>query len=85
MRPDIPTIVAANKIDLDPGVTEKQFAFATKNNLELFYRVSKDQRCLLRGGGADGPVAGSPSHSRANKQKTVARPLTAICKKQLVL
>eukprot|EP01060_Flectonema_neradi_P005360 TRINITY_DN1355_c0_g1_i1.p1 TRINITY_DN1355_c0_g1~~TRINITY_DN1355_c0_g1_i1.p1 ORF type:complete len:224 (+),score=54.23 TRINITY_DN1355_c0_g1_i1:55-726(+) len=37
MRPEIPVLVAANKIDLDMEVTKKEFNFSKKNNLELHY------------------------------------------------
>eukprot|EP00756_Hemistasia_phaeocysticola_P018977 Hpha_TRINITY_DN15629_c3_g1::TRINITY_DN15629_c3_g1_i1::g.99611::m.99611/K07931/RABL2; Rab-like protein 2 len=42
MRPDIPVVVAANKIDMDPSAKEKQFAFATKNELDLLYVSAQD-------------------------------------------
>lgn len=42
MRPDIPVVVAANKIDQDPDVKQRQFAFATKNDLELLYVSAAD-------------------------------------------
>eukprot|EP01062_Namystynia_karyoxenos_P034509 TRINITY_DN252_c0_g1_i2.p1 TRINITY_DN252_c0_g1~~TRINITY_DN252_c0_g1_i2.p1 ORF type:complete len:237 (+),score=96.61 TRINITY_DN252_c0_g1_i2:83-712(+) len=42
MRPDIPVVVAANKVDLDPSVKEKTFAFPSKNDLELFYVSAAD-------------------------------------------
>jgi len=34
--PEIPVVVAANKIELDPAKIDVTFAFATKNELELF-------------------------------------------------
>ena len=37
MRPEIPVLVAANKIDLDMEVTKKEFNFSRKNNLDLHY------------------------------------------------
>lgn len=42
MRPEIPVVVAANKIDQDPEVKQRQFAFATKNELELLYVSAAD-------------------------------------------
>jgi len=36
-REGIPTLVVANKIDVDMNVTKKQFAFAVKNNLPFFF------------------------------------------------
>eukprot|EP01061_Rhynchopus_euleeides_P012132 TRINITY_DN21747_c2_g1_i1.p1 TRINITY_DN21747_c2_g1~~TRINITY_DN21747_c2_g1_i1.p1 ORF type:complete len:226 (+),score=86.89 TRINITY_DN21747_c2_g1_i1:229-906(+) len=37
MRPEIPVLVAANKIDLDMDVTKKEFNFAKKHSLKLHY------------------------------------------------
>eukprot|EP01063_Lacrimia_lanifica_P016079 TRINITY_DN226_c0_g3_i1.p2 TRINITY_DN226_c0_g3~~TRINITY_DN226_c0_g3_i1.p2 ORF type:complete len:245 (+),score=147.16 TRINITY_DN226_c0_g3_i1:66-737(+) len=37
MRPEIPVLVAANKIDLDMDVTKKEFNFAKKHGLNLHY------------------------------------------------
>ena len=37
MRPEIPVLVAANKIDLDESVTSKEFNFAKKHRLPLHY------------------------------------------------
>eukprot|EP01065_Artemidia_motanka_P013681 TRINITY_DN1765_c9_g1_i1.p1 TRINITY_DN1765_c9_g1~~TRINITY_DN1765_c9_g1_i1.p1 ORF type:complete len:246 (+),score=86.78 TRINITY_DN1765_c9_g1_i1:86-739(+) len=42
MRPDIPVVVAANKVDMDPSAKDKQFAFASKNDLELLYVSAAD-------------------------------------------
>ena len=36
-RPAIPTLLGANKIDENMEVTTKNFGFATKNNLPLYY------------------------------------------------
>ena len=36
-RPHIPALLAANKIDENMDVTSKNFGFATKNNLPLYY------------------------------------------------
>jgi Rab-like protein 2 len=36
-REGIPTLVVANKIDVDMNVTKKQFAFAVKNQLQFFF------------------------------------------------
>ncbi|KAJ9461944.1 GTP-binding nuclear protein Ran [Diplonema papillatum] len=37
MRPEIPVLVAANKIDLDMNVTKKEFNFTKKHDLKLHY------------------------------------------------
>ena len=37
MRPEIPVLIAANKIDLDMEVTKKEFNFAKKHGLKLHY------------------------------------------------
>ena len=41
-REHIPTIVACNKIDTDPSVTEKVFAFAEKHRMPLHYVSAAD-------------------------------------------
>ena len=41
-REHIPCIVACNKIDVDPTVTSKRFAFATKYNFPLHYVSAAD-------------------------------------------
>lgn len=41
-RPHIPVIVACNKIDTDPEVVNKTFAFATNNDLPLQYVSAAD-------------------------------------------
>lgn len=38
----IPTIVVANKIDIDYKVTSKNFAFASKRNLPFFFVSASD-------------------------------------------
>ncbi|KAH7815238.1 Rabl2, Ras superfamily GTPase [Monocercomonoides exilis] len=35
--PNIPSVVVANKIDVDPSATTKEFAFAKKHGLPLYY------------------------------------------------
>ena len=39
---DIPCILVANKIDVDYNVTRKEFKFASKHNLPLFYVSAAD-------------------------------------------
>ena len=41
-RPSIPSFCAANKIDENPEVTSKSFAFATKNKMPMFYVSASD-------------------------------------------
>nr|CCC96007.1 unnamed protein product [Trypanosoma congolense IL3000] len=41
-REHIPCIVACNKIDTDPSVVNKAFAFVEKHNLSLFYVSAAD-------------------------------------------
>ncbi|CAD8056485.1 unnamed protein product [Paramecium primaurelia] len=40
--PTIPCLLVANKIDLDPSVTETKFKFAESNNLPIYYTSSAD-------------------------------------------
>merc|ERR1711865_741129 len=39
---NIPTIVVANKIDIDPRVTSKEFKFAKRHKLRFFYVSAAD-------------------------------------------
>eukprot|EP00761_Pharyngomonas_kirbyi_P011930 gb/GECH01011956.1/.p1 GENE.gb/GECH01011956.1/~~gb/GECH01011956.1/.p1 ORF type:complete len:188 (+),score=42.81 gb/GECH01011956.1/:1-564(+) len=41
-RQNIPCLVAANKIDMDPETTRKDFAFAKQNNFPLYYLSASD-------------------------------------------
>jgi Rab-like protein 2 len=47
-RPSIPALLAANKIDENPEVTEKNFNFATKNNIPLYYVSASDGTNVVR-------------------------------------
>jgi 50S ribosomal subunit-associated GTPase HflX len=47
-QPGIPTIVVANKIDVDPTVTQKPFAFGTKRNLPLYFVSASDGTNVVR-------------------------------------
>jgi hypothetical protein len=44
----IPTIVVANKIDVDPSVTKKAFAFATKHDVPFFFVSASDGTNVVR-------------------------------------
>lgn len=44
----IPTIVVANKIDMDYSVTQKSFAFATKRKLPFFFVSASDGTNVVR-------------------------------------
>lgn len=44
----IPTIVVANKIDADPSVTKKAFAFATKHDVPFFFVSASDGTNVVR-------------------------------------
>ena len=39
---NIPVIVVANKIDIDPRVTNKKFKFADKHNLKFYFASAAD-------------------------------------------
>eukprot|EP00316_Scyphosphaera_apsteinii_P013285 CAMPEP_0119318470 /NCGR_PEP_ID=MMETSP1333-20130426/46520_1 /TAXON_ID=418940 /ORGANISM="Scyphosphaera apsteinii, Strain RCC1455" /LENGTH=216 /DNA_ID=CAMNT_0007324651 /DNA_START=35 /DNA_END=685 /DNA_ORIENTATION=+ len=41
-RPNIPVICVANKIDVDTKVTQKEFAFPKKHNMQLFFCSASD-------------------------------------------
>ena len=41
-RPSIPCVCAVNKIDENPEVTKKSFAFCTKNQIPLYYVSASD-------------------------------------------
>jgi Rab-like protein 2 len=41
-RPHIPVLVGANKIDAEPEVTRRQFAFPQRNNLPLYFVSASD-------------------------------------------
>ena len=47
-QPGIPTILVANKIDIDKEVTNKKFAFAEKNNLPFFFVSASDGTNVVR-------------------------------------
>lgn len=47
-RQHIPCIVACNKIDTDPSVTSKAFAFAEKHNFPLHYVSAADGTNVVR-------------------------------------
>ena len=47
-RPHIPALLAANKIDENIDVTTKNFGFATKNNLPLYYVSASDGTNVVR-------------------------------------
>jgi Rab-like protein 2 len=47
-QPHMPTLVVANKIDVDPSVTQKTFAFATKRNLPLYFVSASDGTNVVR-------------------------------------
>jgi len=38
----IPVVCIANKVDVDPNVTQKEFAFPRKHNLDFFYCSAAD-------------------------------------------
>ena len=44
----IPVLVAANKVDTDPAVMEKSFAFATSNGLPLYHVSAADGTNVVR-------------------------------------
>jgi len=41
-RPHIPVLVGANKIDADPEVTRRSFAFPQRNGLPLYFVSASD-------------------------------------------
>jgi len=41
-RAGIPVVCIANKVDVDPNVTQKEFAFPRKHNLDFFYCSAAD-------------------------------------------
>lgn len=41
-RPSIPCVCAVNKIDENPDITSKSFAFCTKNGIPLYYVSASD-------------------------------------------
>jgi hypothetical protein len=41
-RPHIPVLVGANKIDAEPEVTRRQFAFPQRHNLPLYFVSASD-------------------------------------------
>jgi Rab-like protein 2 len=47
-RPTIPTLLGANKIDENMEVTTKSFAFASKNDLPLYYVSAADGTNVVR-------------------------------------
>jgi Rab-like protein 2 len=47
-RPGVPVIVVANKIDADPSVTSKTFAFATKHEVPFFFVSAADGTNVVR-------------------------------------
>ncbi len=46
--PSIPVILVANKIDVDPSVTQKQFKFATENDIPLYYVSAADGTNIVK-------------------------------------
>jgi len=46
--PDIPVIVVANKVDVDPSMAKKKFNFATKENLPFFCVSAADGANVVR-------------------------------------
>lgn len=41
-RQDIPVLLVANKIDMNPKICQMKFDFATKNNMKLYYCSASD-------------------------------------------